>query len=1450
MTKMARFAATLLPVFIISNIASGQVNLSQGLVAYYPFNGNANDASGYGNNGNVQGATLTADRFNTANSAYYFDGVDDFIQVANSASLNQSQALTVTAFFYPERNGTQTIIGKINYTQPTGTQFQVAMDYSPYPGILYGVNPANNGCTGAGNNGAYVNTGGGNVALNQWYCMAAIFDNGVMRFYVNGTLIRTTNSGFSTLNACTNATMQIGSWWSGDPQRFKGKIDDIRIYNRPLNQQEVEALCPLQPSNAIAGFSAPDTVCVSNPVTITNTSQGASSYFWNFCVADLNQTPIGTNLGNVSGALSAPVFMDYAYTNGNYYGFTTNFGPGGLVRLDFGNSLLNTPTAVNLGDFGGIIPPANGAEGIQVIQNEGKWYVIMVGGNPNVPGGVSPRILKVELGTNIANPAPNATSWGNIGNMLQPIDLHLFKEGNNWYGFTVNSENNTITRFNFTNSFNNTPTGINLGNIGNLSYPTGIFTINDNGSYKVFITNGGDNTRTNSTPSSLTRLDFGNSLLNTPTGVNLGNPGNVLKHPRDLTIMRSCDQVVGFAVNGGLGANDIVKFDFNNNPSSTPVASSLGNLGNFDFPHSISKLFRVNEDIYGFVTNVANNTITRLRFPGCINASIPNSTAQNPPPVTYNTPGTYNINLTVDDGLPTQSAFCKQVVVLPAPVQSPTKYSTLCAGQALRIGTGTKNVTYLWNTGATTDSIDINNTGTYWVKVRSFGCTVTDTFKVDRKQVSDFGFKQDVCNPYTIQFTNAGTATTNPYWDLGDGTTITGNLTTNHVYTAFGDYTIKFSVQDGSCIDTATKVISLNVIKDDIIITPDTVICDGTTKQLRTKPALSFCWYPTTYLNNPNIPNPVTNTPHDITYYFNAETTGNNLITNGDFSAGNTGFTSHYNYAISNTTEGQYYVGVAPQAWNASLSPCTDHTAGNGNMMLINGSQVPDVNVWTQTITITPNTNYAFSTLIQALWNPNPAILQFSINGKDIGNLITASLPTCTWTQFYTTWNSGNSTTATIAIVNKNTQIPGNYFALDDISFAPVLIKRDSVVIKVDKPVVKTIGDTTVCKEKPVLLHTTGAATYTWSPSTGLSNPAIANPVASPAVSTSYIVTGTTLNGCIAKDTVTINTFPTPTITKTPDTLVCRNTSFPLFVAGGVSYAWSPADQLSYPNSNNPIATAGTAAITFKVEITDSYSCVNLDSIQVSVRPYPLFTANGNRAICEDKSLTLRAGGGDLYQWAPANLLDNPNSTTPVATPDTTTQFSVYILESTCNFDTTISMKVTVNPNPVLTVEKANDVNCNTPTAQLKATGALQYAWSPATGLNDPFKANPVAAIDTTTQYEVTGTNQYGCTSATFVKVNVSKDGIPRFIVPNAFSPNGDHNNDCFGIQRWGNAKVEEFAVYNRWGQLVFKTHNPAQCWDGTFNGKPQDTGGYIYVIKAKTLCGEVTRKGMVMLIR
>ncbi len=237
-------------------------------------------------------------------------------------------------------------------------------------------------------------------------------------------------------------------------------------------------------------------------------------------------------------------------------------------------------------------------------------------------------------------------------------DLYMFVDNAGvWHGFTVNTDNSTITRFNFTNSFNNTPTAVNLGNIGNLTGPTGICAINDNGNWYAFVTNANSNT--------LTRLDFGNSLFNTPTGINLGNVGNLFHVPWDIQVIKYCGELIAYVINADQSYNNLIKLNFAN-ITSAPTATNFGNIGNMRFPHCLSKLFRSGADLYTFVTNVSNQTITRLQFTGCSNASTPNSTNANPGTVTYNTPGTYNITLTIDDGLPTQTAVCKPVVVLPA----------------------------------------------------------------------------------------------------------------------------------------------------------------------------------------------------------------------------------------------------------------------------------------------------------------------------------------------------------------------------------------------------------------------------------------------------------------------------------------------------------------------------------------------------------------------------------------------------------------------------------------------------------------------------------------------------------------------------------------------------------------------------------------------------------------
>ncbi len=160
-------------------------------------------------------------------------------------------------------------------------------------------------------------------------------------------------------------------------------------------------------------------------------------------------------------------------------------------------------------------------------------------------------------------------------------------------------------------------------------------------------------------------------------------------------------------------------------------------------------------------------------------------------------------------------------------------------------------------------------------------------------------------------------------------------------------------------------------------------------------------------------------------------------VVNGNFEAGNTGFTSGYTFLPGNgVPEGVYDVGVNPNAIHSSWATFGDHTSGAGNMMIVNGATAAGVNVWSETgLTVLSSTTYFFSTWVRSTYDASPAMLDFSVNGSVIGSL-TAGLISDGWQQFYGTWTSGAATTlADLALVNNNTAFSGNDFALDDIAF-------------------------------------------------------------------------------------------------------------------------------------------------------------------------------------------------------------------------------------------------------------------------------------------------------------------------------------------------------------------------------------------------------------------------------
>jgi len=206
----------------------------QGLVAYYPFTGDARDASGSGNDGVVNGATLIEDRFGNPESAYYFDGEDDNIVVENSPSLNMAvnHQITISAWVRPEDLEADRFSHVVRKASGrSGAGFLFAFQNRGRE-LSLGIN---NSAGQESNTTIDPNY----FTDDAWHFIAGTFDGQAFRIYVDGRLI-----GTELLNQRINPNgedpMFIGSYWRG--QFFQGGIDDLRLYNRALTTSELEQL--------------------------------------------------------------------------------------------------------------------------------------------------------------------------------------------------------------------------------------------------------------------------------------------------------------------------------------------------------------------------------------------------------------------------------------------------------------------------------------------------------------------------------------------------------------------------------------------------------------------------------------------------------------------------------------------------------------------------------------------------------------------------------------------------------------------------------------------------------------------------------------------------------------------------------------------------------------------------------------------------------------------------------------------------------------------------------------------------------------------------------------------------------------------------------------------------------------------------------------------------------
>jgi hypothetical protein len=265
----------LLVIFLfVAYPAFSQVNLNQGLIAYYPFSNNANDAGINNLNGSVNKAVLTTDRFGQANSAYYFNGIDSYIQLPSSPLFDFSPTddFSISVWVQPDVNSPLAIQAIVMKSPPHPDFYKSEWNYGIY--IIY-----NKMVTGIHDNVVLIGT----TVLSPtpcWYHLTFTYNNGRWFIYVNGKLegSNTTQTQFITQNSTSDIAFGKKGEAFGD--FYKGKMDEVRIYDRVLNQQEIDSLSK-QPASCLAACPVKENFTIkANPCNsrMVNLETTASSY--------------------------------------------------------------------------------------------------------------------------------------------------------------------------------------------------------------------------------------------------------------------------------------------------------------------------------------------------------------------------------------------------------------------------------------------------------------------------------------------------------------------------------------------------------------------------------------------------------------------------------------------------------------------------------------------------------------------------------------------------------------------------------------------------------------------------------------------------------------------------------------------------------------------------------------------------------------------------------------------------------------------------------------------------------------------------------------------------------------------------------------------------------------------------------------------------------------------
>jgi hypothetical protein len=406
---------------------------TNGLVGWWPFNGNANDESGNGNNGTVNGATLTADRFGNTNKAYSFDGVDDYISCYPILGINE---VSISIWFKKDGLGGH-LVSQNNWINAQSVSFASAYEKIS---SVFSVGCNNGNCS---NPGSQVGTSVPYNLNSDWHHrITTISVNGELNDYLDGELINT--SSIANFQWCTSVSsiLKFGAWWNSDIQSWDGKLDDIGIWNRALTECEIQDLYNAQLgsfSNTAVTVNPTNATIGSNATLTVNSS--VSNIQWQSNPSNVGWQNVPNNANYSGGNTNALTVYNVQLANHNQP-FRAIVNSGGCIdtstvaQIIIGDTCLTTVTDTLIINTTLSLPAPNNENTILIYPNPASDHITIDNGNYTAMAGYS---IKIE------NNAGQQVFQSAINKAQFYVDLSTWSGNGLYFVHLIDPQNNTVT---------------------------------------------------------------------------------------------------------------------------------------------------------------------------------------------------------------------------------------------------------------------------------------------------------------------------------------------------------------------------------------------------------------------------------------------------------------------------------------------------------------------------------------------------------------------------------------------------------------------------------------------------------------------------------------------------------------------------------------------------------------------------------------------------------------------------------------------------------------------------------------------------------------------------------------------------------------------------------------------------------------------------------------------